>query len=202
MRDTRTDWIQTYTGVHFRPFDPAPEDVRLEDIAHALATKNRWTGHAREPISIAEHSLRVAWRLAEVGCSPSTQMAGLLHDAGEAYLPDVASPVKGLIRVTRAGGLGDIGFAEAEVDLLFCIYRGLGLPWLCPEVLSMVKLADLELLVTEARDLMHGTDEWPCEVATPLRGEIIPMDWHEAESTFLYHFNRVLIGCKREAAGE
>jgi 5'-deoxynucleotidase YfbR-like HD superfamily hydrolase len=44
----RGDWIQTYSGKRFFPLDPRPEDVCIEDIAHALSLLCRWTGHVKE----------------------------------------------------------------------------------------------------------------------------------------------------------
>lgn len=47
------DWIQTYTNKQFWPLDPRPEDVCIEDIAHALSLQCRFTGHVREFYSTA-----------------------------------------------------------------------------------------------------------------------------------------------------
>lgn len=41
------DWIQTYTGKKFYPLDPRPEDICIEDIAHALSNTCRYNGHSR-----------------------------------------------------------------------------------------------------------------------------------------------------------
>lgn len=49
------DWILTFTGRRFYPLDPRPEDVCLEDIAHALSLICRYNGHSRFFYSVAEH---------------------------------------------------------------------------------------------------------------------------------------------------
>ena len=54
------DWILTYSGIEFWPLDPRPEDVRIEDIAHALSMQCRFAGHCDRFYSVAEHSIRVA----------------------------------------------------------------------------------------------------------------------------------------------
>src|SRR5487761_1741512 len=41
------DWIATFTGRAFWPLDPRPEDVVIEDIAHALSMLCRYGGHCR-----------------------------------------------------------------------------------------------------------------------------------------------------------
>lgn len=85
-----SDYIRTYTGKKFYPLDPNPDDVDIRDIAHALSLQTRFTGHTRRHLSVAEHSLFVSYITADV----SNGLIGLLHDASEAYLVDVPTPVK------------------------------------------------------------------------------------------------------------
>src|SRR5690606_38807950 len=78
------------------PWDLAPHlacgDIRLEDIAHALARINRWTGHTRETISVGAHTLVCA----ETARRKSRRL-GLLalhHDDGEAFFNDLPWAIK------------------------------------------------------------------------------------------------------------
>lgn len=87
-------WLQTATGRQFWPLDARPTDVVLEDVAHSLAIVNRFTGHTSRPYSVASHSLMVADILALAREPVAVIRAGLLHDASEAYLCDLARPVK------------------------------------------------------------------------------------------------------------
>jgi hypothetical protein len=64
------------------------------DIAHALANVCRFQGHTNRHYSVAEHSLYVADLLSLWGCGRMTILGGLLHDASEAYIADLASPLK------------------------------------------------------------------------------------------------------------
>jgi hypothetical protein len=41
------DWCETYTGKHFWPLDPKPEEVSIDDIAHALSLTCRYNGHCK-----------------------------------------------------------------------------------------------------------------------------------------------------------
>src|ERR1700722_9509595 len=87
------DYITTYTGKIFRPLHPDAVDICIEDIAHALSMQCRFTGHSREFYSVGDHCLWVSDVAAELG-RPEDALWGLLHDASEAYLHDIASPIK------------------------------------------------------------------------------------------------------------
>lgn len=90
MSELRTgDWMQTFTGRQFWPVDPRPEEVFIEDIAHALAMQCRYAGHSLRFYSVAEHSVHLARHV-----SPENALWALLHDASEAYLVDVPRPLK------------------------------------------------------------------------------------------------------------
>lgn len=143
------DSIFTYSGGFMRPLDPSPEDIKIEDIAHALANQCRWTGHVSRFFSVAEHSLNVA---ALVPDDP--KLTALLHDASEAYLADLARPIK------KAPGLGEV-YLEVEGRLEAAIAERFGI---APEPLGhkAVKLADEQALWAEAKALL------------PLLGEQMP----------------------------
>ena len=80
--------MSTYTGKKFFPFDPRPEQICIEDIAHGLSMLCRFSGQCPYFYSVAEHSIYV------VHCLPDNlQLEGLLHDASEAYLADLPRPV-------------------------------------------------------------------------------------------------------------
>lgn len=90
MVNARTgDWMQTFSGRQFWPLDPRPEEVFIEDIAHALSLLCRYGGHCVRFYSVAEHCVLMA-DAAPLGLA----RAALLHDASEAYLSDVIRPIK------------------------------------------------------------------------------------------------------------
>lgn len=86
--------IDTRTGEVVTPLAAAPDDILLEDIAHALSNLTRFAGHGNGPYSVARHSVRVSDEVEARGGSPAAVRWGLLHDATEAYLADVPAPVK------------------------------------------------------------------------------------------------------------
>lgn len=132
-------WIQTYSGKRFQPLAPSRHTVSLLDIAQALGHAARWTGHTVAPYTVALHSLLVAEKVLEWGGDRDAQAAALLHDASEAYLCDVPSPLKRLPEFAP--------YREAEARLQRCILEAFGLPAELPEI---VKQADAFLLAWEA----------------------------------------------------
>jgi len=91
-----TGWIETYTGRMVTPVNPDPETFCVTDIAHALANKCRYSGHTLRFYTVAEHSWLMAQHALESNDYEVARWA-LLHDAVEAYLPDVARPLKPFI---------------------------------------------------------------------------------------------------------
>jgi len=148
----RPDAIETYSGLYVRPLALRPEDVRLADVAHALSNTCRFTGHSRVFYSVAEHSVLVSRRMLRA------QAFGLLHDASEAYLTDVARPVKRQLS----------GYAEAEANAQRAIYMALVGFLPSPQEEVLVEQADNDLLVTEGEALMPSKGkDWTVE-GTPL----------------------------------
>ncbi len=82
-------WIRTYSGKKFQIFDPKQKDILIEDIAHSLSLICRFTGHTEELYSVGQHSLLVM----EL-CPDELKLEGLTHDFPEAYVTDLATPIK------------------------------------------------------------------------------------------------------------
>ena len=93
----QSPYILTYSNKQFHFLSDDVSEVDINDIAKALSQVNRYTGHTKMPYSVAEHSVHVASLL-----PPEYQLAGLLHDASEAYLNDISSPLKSLLPDYRA----------------------------------------------------------------------------------------------------
>lgn len=91
------NWIQTHSGEAFDLQNPAHNAIKIEDIAHALSQICRYTGHTSKFYSVAQHSLMVSHIVNRLGGDIQEQLHGLLHDAQEAYVNDIASPFKVLL---------------------------------------------------------------------------------------------------------
>jgi uncharacterized protein len=177
-------WIQTFTGKQFFPLDPDPADIDIVDIAHALSNICRFTGHCREFYSVAEHSIRVSRIVPE-----KDALWGLLHDASEAYICDVARPLKRWPEFEAV-------YRPIEDRLMRAVCERFGLP---VEMPASVREADLVLLHTEARDLMgKPPQDWHFE-ARALDWNIVPLSSRLARADFLEHFNQLTAD---EAPGE
>lgn len=85
-------WIRTYSGKHFSYVDISPDNVCIEDIAHALSNIPRFCGHLENNYTVAQHSVILSQMVNEYYA-----FEGLMHDATEAYLCDVPSPAKQLL---------------------------------------------------------------------------------------------------------
>lgn len=85
--------ILTHSGVMFNLLNPDPTQIELGDIAHALARITRFTGHGDLLFSDAQHSV-IVYDLAP----PELKRWALLHDAEEAYVNDMSSPMKRAMR--------------------------------------------------------------------------------------------------------
>ena len=171
------EWLQTFTGKQFWPLDPCPEEICIEDIAHALSLQCRFGGHCKEFYSVAEHSWRVSFM-----CDATNALWGLLHDAAEAYLVDLPLPLK------HFSALGEkYQLVEQRLMVAVCLRFGL-------EASSSpnVKESDRFMLHWEARDLMSPHPApWAGEGCL-LPAEVIkPLLPKEAEAAFLERFREL-----------
>ena len=135
----RPGWISTYSKKPFYFDKINPDAILIEDIAHALSNICRFSGHSPHHYSVAQHSVLVS-RL----CSKREALAGLLHDATEAYIGDMVTPLKRLIPE----------FEAYEDKLYQFISAKFGIPNI---ITPGVKRADLAALALEAKHLM-GVD--------------------------------------------
>ena len=94
----RRDYITTYSGHQFSPMAPDADAIDVRDIAHALARIGRANGHFSEFYSVGQHCLDCAREALARGYGARQAYFCLLHDASEAYMSDITSPVKKHLR--------------------------------------------------------------------------------------------------------
>jgi uncharacterized protein len=87
--------IQTYSGKIIDPFNLKMDDIDIRDIAHSLSMMPRFAGHTQTFYSVAMHSIRCCVLAVQAGEKPEKILLELLlHDAAEAYIMDMPSPIK------------------------------------------------------------------------------------------------------------
>lgn len=82
--------LLTNSKVVFNVLDPKAEDLRLEDIAHALSNLCRYGGHCPQFYSVAQHVVLCSY----FDGTPLQQLKYLHHDDSEAFLVDMPRPIK------------------------------------------------------------------------------------------------------------
>lgn len=138
-------YIQTHSGNCFRLDQPTALTATQDDICTALSRIPRFNGHTKKVYTVAQHSVAAyrianAWRL-----NPELCAAALLHDAHEAYIGDVPTPVK--------------SFLTGIKELAYSVDRAIGESF---DVLPAhmrdprIRAIDAALLIMEADALLAG----------------------------------------------
>lgn len=164
-------YIRVHSGAYVNLVDPDIDDILLEDIAHALSNIGRYTGHTSEFYSVAQHSILAAY--AVVNEDTELARAMLFHDAHEAYLGDISSPLKRLIgseydELTEK--FDRIISQKFDVDL----------------TIPSISVIDRRMGLTEADQLLDADIEngfWPTDTG-PFDISIVPWEPESAERAF------------------
>lgn len=170
--------VMTYTGRWVQPLAPDWRTIDIVDIAHSLSNQCRFSGHTKHFYSVAQHSCLVSDELPR-----ALALDGLLHDASEAYLSDIARPIK------NQPIFGEI-YRESEDRLMEAICDKFGLDWPHNEMPLKVKAVDNILLYTEIRDLLptEMLEEIELDETIPLKAKIKTWSPARSKATFLNRF--------------
>lgn len=142
-------FLETVSGRKIDVSNPDPSTIVIEDIAWALSRMPRFSGHSIPyvPYSVAQHCIRVAEELEEHG--PDIQLYGLLHDAAEAYINDLPSPVKHIPEIHAV-------IKKLEDSLMEAIYTSLKIDPPTHNEEAIVKIADKNQQAIEAYNFMYS----------------------------------------------
>jgi len=135
--------IRSFTGIYVNVFEPTIDMICIEDIAHALSNQCRFGGHLPDFYSVAQHCIFMSERM-----NNSHKLAALLHDASEAYLLDIPSPIKKRLS----------NYKEIEDKLMSLIAKKFGFQYPLHE---KVKEVDNYLLQWEWSTLMLNNKLFP-----------------------------------------
>jgi len=191
--------VETYSGRWVDVYDPQPETICLEDIAHALANTARYGGHTRHFYSVAEHAVYVSRRLERLTNHKELWFVGLHHDDAEAYLCDIPRPLKPLLGPE---------YAELTKKMDAAIFTAIHIPCVLEDPLDyeVIKDADNWALFVEARHLLPSKGKkWNLQpnyrIVTPtwFEGGMKPK---KAEREFLarHHYLRGVLDDTADAA--
>lgn len=171
--------MTTNSGRHIDLMNPDPKQIDINDIALALSKVCRFNGQIKYFYSVAEHSVRVSELLPN-----NLKLIGLLHDASEAYICDIPTPLKHLLGESyyaiERRIMGAIGEA-LKVDLT--------------DLPEPVKVADRTMTVTE-RDYLRAVNNtsWGAEYENSLRYPNF-VAWGQHHTTvaerFMKEYNRL-----------
>lgn len=169
--------MNTYSGRKFDPMKITPDDVYLEDIAHALSLLCRGGGQLKWFYSVGQHSLNCAKEARARGWSDRVVKACLLHDASEAYISDIIRPVKVHLQ----------NYLEIESMIMNAIWLRFGLEDLTAQEHSLWKQIDNEILELELKTLLDGEKD---RSIPPLSSvpDLSEHDYRSIESEFIAYF--------------
>jgi hypothetical protein len=171
------EWILTYTHKKFHVLNPKPEDIDIRDIARALSMTCRFSGHVNSFWSVASHSILVSELV-----SQEHALTALLHDAAEAYLTDIPTPIK------RSMGMAK-EYREMEDRVLSVIMQKYGGCYPLPDEVEFV---DHNIVGSEAIELFNEFPDWVVERKLHLFDvPIKPVGPEEAEKMFLKRFEEL-----------
>lgn len=178
MKQTKT-CITTWSGQWFDLLKPEEYNFNIEEIAYALSNLCRYTGHSNKFYSVAEHSVLVSRLVPD-----HLALCGLLHDAGEAYIGDVASPLKALLPE----------YQKIEDRLEAAIANHFDLPFPFPKE---IKEADKRMYWQERQSIAdNGLRDglWHQDLRATRKEEAVGMAPHMARRFFLSRYNEIMKG--------
>jgi len=159
--------------------NPNPELISLIDIAQGLARSCRFMGMTSEFHSVATHCVDVSLLVPK-----EFALYGLLHDASEAFLRDIPTPLKKLLPDYRA-------IEDAWSDMIF---KKFGLQPPSEAVQAALKEADLAVLAAERKRLMPNDKKiWPTlKDVQPAQLVVEPRNPDQAFTYFLARWTSIV----------
>ena len=161
------NWIQTFCGRRIDFQNPQQDQISIVDIAHGLSNMTRFSGQCSEFYSVAQHSVLVSDQVPY-----QHRLQAILHDATEAYMSDVPSPIKHLCPEYKRWS-----------DVLWEVIAGaFNVP---VELHPSVKEADIRMLATERNFVFRDKMLWGrMDDVKPYDIEIECMNPSDAEDYF------------------
>lgn len=147
--------MQTITNKEIDLLNPTEDKINIYDIAHGLHYLCRYNGQISKLYTVAQHSVHCAEYVQEKlkddtslteAEKRSLALKALLHDAHEAYLGDIVSPLKNVLP----------DYQKIENHLDDVISDKYNIPRGKPDI---IEEADKVILAAELRDLFTDDSE-------------------------------------------
>jgi len=168
--------IMMYSGKYFNFLTPETSEFTIEDVALALSRINRYTGHTKFPYSVAQHCVLGSLQFED----KKLALEFLLHDTSEAFMGDVATPLKRML----------LEYQEIEKRVEKAVAERFGTTF---PMLPETKEADIRMLATEVIQLMPpAAQQW--EILRGVQPYKVDIDmWTpvQAECAYIRRFNEL-----------
>jgi len=197
--------FQILGGRSVYPEDFRADEISITDIAHALGMQVRWNGWVWVFYSVGQHSVYVSIRSAQIAKEKGLSelevllcaLLGLLHDASEAYLGDIVTPLKKELPLYyEKEKIVQDKILEHYIHQNMLISQEI-----TPEMEAIVKQADSDLLFIE-RDTLISTETTPdpyvMEDKNPnmnfsdINPEHTCWEPAAAKALFIHHYKRII----------
>jgi uncharacterized protein len=170
------NYIETGSGIRFEFLDPNTDMISIEDIANAISKQCRYTGHVHTFYSVAEHCCHLHDFTLDMTNNRENALIALMHDASEAYLSDIARPIKPHIQ----------GYYDLEKVLEKKVAEKFNLEYPWP---SWLKEIDTRILLDERAQAMNPSKNvWGMDHMKPLGVEIKFWRPERAQAEFLKRY--------------
>lgn len=155
-----------------------PQAIDPSAVAHCLSNICRFNGATTHFYSVAQHCLYVSMLV-----PARLQLPALLHDAAEAYITDLPSPIKHHPHMEWYRAIEHR--IQAAIEAHFDIH-------LSDDDRRDIKDADEIMLATEAAQLLPKEDHlWPLKIAHPAPFIVTPVLPKTAEQLWLTRLNEL-----------
>jgi len=171
----------TLSGKEFDPANPSAEGICVEDIAASLSKVCRFSGQLKEFYSVAQHSL-LCYFIAKdlVPDNIRLQILCLLHDASEAYISDIPSPFKALLKPL---------ISDLENNIQDTIFKTL-IDYV-PNEADHKAMKHIDNLAFDLEDQILRKDVYPKDLTDRQLIAFNQYNMASAEKLFLFKFNEL-----------
>lgn len=174
----------TSSGLFVDPLNLKSEQITISDIANSLAKLCRWGGHTSRFYSVAEHCL--------IGCDyflvhqdQAQALHFLVHDACEAYIGDIITPIKSVLQLAFCS---EKSISQVEDETMVKIWKAFNMTALDYDQ-DEIKLIDKKLAEQEAMELTYLIPKSNCRLFD--LNKYAKLTWREMANEYVNRFKEL-----------